>query len=46
MVCGVGDRYVGVCWVCETYMRVGDGFVGDVGMSDVGVMWVSGECTH
>ena len=31
------EMYVGVCWVCEIYMRVGDGFLGDVGVSK----WVS-----
>ena len=31
------ERYAGVRWVCESYMRVRDGFVGDVEVSE----WVS-----
>ena len=36
------ELYIGVCSMCETYMRVEYGFVGDVGVSE----WVSGECAH
>ena len=36
-MCGMAEMYAGVRWVWESYMRMGDGFVGDVGVSE----WVS-----